>query len=281
MRSSPGQGYLRCDSVINFHDSWSPQKRRACWVTRQLKKESRRGNADDSSQQTSTAEGTHLLSLAATICTILQGTSPRWEMLLTPVGAFICFCDHFADYSLCLLHQFAEIGFLHDDDGDHHHHSYFLHHHYHPLLLTLHNCFPLCQSSIIFLHHSNASATADHRVKEWKQRISAPVGKQLQTAILYEWCCKSAPGRDSASLFCIKTHASCQIRPGSWCFHVCNWAGHLSTGHICDEPYHHRKAQVYDSFESESFWIFCRKERIVFGEKKNEVNHDQSSRPQK
>lgn len=96
--------------------------------------------------------------------------------------------------------------------------------------------------------------------EEVKQRFSAPVGLQLQTAILYVWCCKSAPGRDSASL---KTHTFCQIRPGCWCFHVCNWARHLSTGHICYEPYRHRNAQVNDFFESESFWIYCRKKQTL------------------
>lgn len=112
--------------------------------------------------------------------------------------------------------------------------------------------------------------------EEVKQRFSAPVGLQLQTAILYVWCCKSAPGRDSASL---KMHTSCQLRTGCWCFHVCNRAGHLSTGHICYEPYHHRNVQVNDFFESESFWIYCRKKQIVSGEK--ELNHHQSNIPQR
>lgn len=112
--------------------------------------------------------------------------------------------------------------------------------------------------------------------EEVKQRFSAPVGLQLQTAVLYVWCCKSAPGRDSASL---KTHTSCQIRPGCWCFHVCNWAGHLSTGHSCYEPYRHRNAQVNDFFESERFWIYSRKKQIVSWEK--ELNHDQPNIPER
>lgn len=110
----------------------------------------------------------------------------------------------------------------------------------------------------IFLRISNASATAGHWVKKWSR------------GFLPRWDCNfkqqyfmcDAPGRDSAFL---KTHPSCQIRPGCWCFHVCNRAGHLSTGHICYEPYHHGNAQVNDFFESESFWIYCRKEKNCVG----------------
>lgn len=64
-------------------------KRKPCWVTRQLKKESRRGNADDSSQQTSTAEGTYLLSLAATIYNPPGGMTTTWDFIDS--GGRTCF----------------------------------------------------------------------------------------------------------------------------------------------------------------------------------------------
>lgn len=62
MRSSPGQGYLRCDSIINFHDSWSPQKEGALsdWAA---ERGEQKGNADNSSRQTCMAAETLLLAV--------------------------------------------------------------------------------------------------------------------------------------------------------------------------------------------------------------------------
>lgn len=139
-------------------------KRRMCWVTRQLKKESRRGNADDSNHQMITAEGAHLLSLAATIRTILQATWPHCETLLTPVGGFICFAISlqirvctcgtrllqliFSTMMMMIITFFIIIIVS--------------------LLLRVPSFLFLClQSSNIFLHHSNSFAIADHWVKKW------------------------------------------------------------------------------------------------------------------
>lgn len=145
------------------------------------------------------------------------------------------------------------------------------------LLLILHHCF-----SSKFHHLPppfKCICYGRSLDEEVKQRFSAPVGMQLQTAILYEWCCKSAPGRDSAPLFCIKTLRSCQIRPGRWCFHVCNWARYLSTGHICYEPCHRRKARLYYFFIGKLLDLLQEGANCVGGEK--EVNHDQFRGPQK
>lgn len=127
-------------------------KRRACWVTRQQKKESRRVNGDDGSLQASTAEGTHLLCLASTICTIFQEPWPQRETLLAPVGGFICFVISLLKPTFSITIAFFIIIII-------------------SLLLVLHHC---CSSksnqrSNIFLHHSNASITVDHWVKKWSR----------------------------------------------------------------------------------------------------------------